>query len=154
MQRISIRFREASHAEALHAEVGGKIYNAARGWKQLIFDGEIDERLSYERELQKRFGSYDIYVRSQPLPEVGMHATYCIGSDRYPYEIVAVKGNTITVRRMGYKRTDSNGLSESQSYDYFSQPEAETETVKFSRKDGGWGRFSLGRANAYFDPSF
>lgn len=101
---------------------------------------------------------------AMPAPQVGMGVTEMCWSDRHPYEIVAVKdARHITVRPLGHKRIDENGFSESQEYEYFSQPDAPTLNL-FLTKQGRWreriGRslgatcFYVGFAEEYYDFSF
>lgn len=97
------------------------------------------------------------------IPEVGMGATYGIGSDCYPYTIVEVKSRTtILVRADDYQRTDNNGYGGHQEYDYYPNPEAGLETVTL-RKNGRWvkkgysmnsgcGNVYIGYRRAYYDP--
>ena len=76
-----------------------------------------------------------------PTPEVGMGATQLGYSDRHAGTIVSVgKFGKTPTGRIGWKmdiatRTDGNGMSESQSYDYKENPEAETIYYTL-RKDG------------------
>lgn len=72
-------------------------------------------------------------------PEVGIGATYCIGSDRYAYKVVRVTPATVTVVRRG----------------------GSTEEVFTRRKDGRYvrkgsrvGYLYIGVAEDYRDPSF
>lgn len=98
----------------------------------------------------------------EPL-KVGDGATYSIGSDRYPLTIVEiVSDRKVILQRDNYRRTDKNGLSESQTYEYTPNPEARRVVVT-KRKNGGWyeqgqsigsGRYSLGVRRAYQDPSY
>jgi len=95
--------------------------------------------------------------------KVGQGATYSIGSDRYPYTVIEVSSPTrVVVQADYYRRTDNNGFSESQTYEYTHNPSA-FQTIVTRRKDGVWrkkgdtkggGRFSLHGRNAYQDPSF
>lgn len=103
---------------------------------------------------------------NQPIPQVGMGVTETLWSDRCPYEIVSVEDERhITVRPLGYKRIDNNGMSEVQEYEYFSEPERSTIRL-FRAKDGRWVRrygkngvdrssgWIIGFAERYYDPSF
>ena len=97
------------------------------------------------------------------LPEVGMGVTYSIGSDRYPYFISRVVNHrSVEIQAANYRRTDNNGFSESQTYEITPNPDAAVITITL-RKDGCWyqkgqamnsGRYWLGNARAYQDPSF
>ena len=68
----------------------------------------------------------------------------------------------VVVQADDYRRTDKNGISEMQTYEYTPNPDACKITVT-KRKDGFWrkvgdsnggGRFSFKARNAYQDPSF
>jgi len=92
------------------------------------------------------------------VPLVNMGVTLGVGSDCYPYTVtrVHIDGNRFWMRRDDYRRSDKNGMSESQEYDYF--PKAggrEDEVVK--DRSGGWkirggSRVHLGSRRAYQDP--
>lgn len=110
--------------------------------------------------LQNRLGER----AKSPKPEVGMGATEFYWSDREPWEIIAVKDDRhITVRTLGTKRIDSNGMSECQDYEYYSDPNGRTAELFLTNK-GRWveriGRrygcntFVIGYAEKYYDYSF
>lgn len=99
-----------------------------------------------------------------PEPEVGMGVTELCYTDRHPYEIIEVKDSRhITVRRLDHKRIDNNGISESQDYEYSSNPNNPVATL-FKTKDGKWverigkrygcNGWKLGKAEEYYDFSF
>jgi hypothetical protein len=95
----------------------------------------------------------------QPDPKVGMHCTIMCYSDREPAEVISVtpSGKTIKVRELKAKRTDSNGMSECQSYSYESDPEGKVHTFRLTKK--GWRDpsgtgLALGHAEKYHDYSF
>ena len=102
--------------------------------------------------------------RTTPIvPEIGMGATKLMYTDRQAFTIVDVSknGKTITVQRDKTTRTDSNGMSESQSYTY--ECDTDGETIKVSlRKDGRWREtgsrngtcFLIGHRIEYHDYSF
>jgi len=110
-------------------------------------------------------------MRESPRePEVGMGATLYVGSDCYPYTIVEVQRNRITskaqiltMRRDRATRTDANGLSESQDYEYERDDSGSVAIVR-RRKDGSWrversrgvgtGYVTIGTRRMYRDPSF
>lgn len=96
---------------------------------------------------------------------VGMGATGGCWTDRHPYTVVAVSasGKTITLQRDEARRTDKNGMSESQSYLFIPNPYG--DMIKASlRKNGQWVevgkqlgtgyRFQLGVRSKYHDYSF
>lgn len=86
-------------------------------------------------------------------------AIYQIGSDRYPYTVIArsKSGHCLTLRSDTYRRTDKNGQSEAQSYVYQANPKGR-EIKAYKRKDGHYHHRSavifLGSRDAYSDPSF
>lgn len=101
---------------------------------------------------------------AQSQPEIGMGVTYSIGSDRYPYTVVEIVNHrTIKVQEDIFKRTDENGFSESQTYEYSRNKNAPLKILTL-RKNGRWvqkgnsledpGRYWVGQRNAYQDPSF
>src|SRR5208337_5541200 len=66
---------------------------------------------------------------------------------------------SVTVTRDDYKRTDKNGLSESQNYEYTTNPHAEPEKCRWSNKfkcyrTKGGTRVHVGHRRAYQNPSF
>jgi len=95
--------------------------------------------------------------------KVGQGATYGIGSDRYPYTVVEVASPTrVVVQADNYRRTDKNGFSENQTYEFTPNPNA-CRIVVTRRKNGRWhrqgestksGAFSFQGRHAYQDPSF
>lgn len=98
-----------------------------------------------------------------PTIEVGTGVTYCVGTDRYPYTVVEVKSpRKLIVQRDSWRRTDSNGLSEDQDYEFTPDPDGERRVITL-RKNGRWYEvgahasscpFTVGHRRAYFDPSF
>lgn len=100
----------------------------------------------------------------QPSPTVGMGGTILMWTDRVAVTVIAVNTNKtrVVVQEDLAVRTDSNGLSEVQSYAYRPNPNGRT-TVFTLRKNGAWvrakepmtgTRLTLGRREAYRDPSF
>jgi hypothetical protein len=100
-------------------------------------------------------------------PGVGKGATICYYSDRVPCTIVEVGKNHVVVQEDRYTRTDSNGMSESQSYTYERNPEGAIKTFKRTRKfkdfftDNGRAKYGeygcslrIGNRERYFDFSF
>jgi hypothetical protein len=99
-----------------------------------------------------------------PTPEVGMAATVIYWTDRAAATIVEVSpnGRTVKVTHDKATRTDTNGMSESQEYDY------ETDwlgprTAYTLRKNGRWVRrgdsmngqgLAIGYRRTYHDYSF
>jgi|SRR5208282_3469700 len=98
-------------------------------------------------------------------PEVGMGATVCYWSDRHAATIIRVENNgkRIVVQEDISIRTDKNGMSESQSYQYEPNPNGTTHLASL-RKDGSYRivgqktkngtRISIGFRNQFYDYSF
>jgi len=103
-------------------------------------------------------------MTQQQKPEVGIGVTGSIGSDRYPYTVVEiVNARTIVIQQDSFKRTDKNGMSEQQEYEYSRNPDAERITLTL-RSGDRWKKkgdplhqgycFFIGDRRAYQDPSF
>jgi hypothetical protein len=96
-------------------------------------------------------------------PEVGMGATVCSYTDRKAYTVVEVWHALVVVQEDRAIRTDTNGMSECQSYRYEANPEGVKLTFTL-RRDGRWvlkgeslkggAVLNLGDRNAYHDYSF
>ena len=94
-------------------------------------------------------------------PEVGMGATIIFWSDRHAATIVRVKGQRVWVKKDHAKRTDSNGMSDQQTYEY--SPDESAPEICFSlRKNGVYiekgnntsPSLAIGYRNHYHDFSF
>jgi hypothetical protein len=74
-------------------------------------------------------------------PQVGMGATMLLWSDRHACTIVEVSPNKkrIGVQQDNAKRTDNNGMSDSQSYAYSPNVNAPVKYYTL-RKNGAWVR--------------
>lgn len=105
-----------------------------------------------------------ISLVKSPRPEVGMGATLLMWTDRKAYTVIGVSpsGKTLLAQRDKAIRTDSNGMSEAQSYRFEPDPAAEKETYTL-RANGEWHRVGesskgatlvLGHRAAYHDFSF
>ena len=81
----------------------------------------------------------NLYAREDgPEPQVGMGATYLGWSDRHAYTVIHVfSRKKIVIQRDKATRTDTNGMSDSQSYAYESDRAGVTFIVT-KRKDGAW----------------
>ena len=80
--------------------------------------------------------------------KVGDGVTEYYYSDREPWEVVAVKDqNHITIRQLTTKRIDNNGQSESQEYEYISDPN--NYTVDLVKRNGGWYSATTCTINEY-----
>lgn len=102
-------------------------------------------------------------------PEVGMGMTEYLYSDQHAYTVVElVSDSTIRVQRDKATRTDSNGMSDCQSYKYEPNSEGGIATLTLRRTkrhpEGVWarkgesvkkgGRWTLNRREEYHDYSF
>ena len=81
----------------------------------------------------------------QPTPTVGMGATLLSYTDRHPATIVAV--TELSSKRWKYqveltedraRRVDSNGMSESQEYEFTTNPDARRQVFRMERDGGRW----------------
>lgn len=104
-------------------------------------------------------------------PEVGMGATFYVGSDQYPFTIVRVTTNSMTkkatiieLREDTAIRLDGRGMhTEDQDYRYEPDPDGRTLVAR-KRKNGHWyversrgqgvGLIHIGDRRMYRDPSF
>ena len=93
-------------------------------------------------------------------PVAGMGCTITMFSDRMAATVVEVKSpTTIIVQEDTATRTDKNGMSECQTYDYTRDPRAPKRTFT-KRKNGTWKErgantgLVLGTRRAYHDYSF
>ena len=93
------------------------------------------------------------------LPKIGEGATLCVGSDRYPYEIVWINktGTKIKVREMTTETADDFDYYSNQNYIYKSNLNAAVEKATINLM----GNYKLngmilkiGSANKYSDPCF
>lgn len=100
-------------------------------------------------------------ITSNVIPEVGMGVTIQYGSDSEPATIIQVSqsGKRIVLQKDSYTRTDNNGMSESQTYDYQPDPQG-TIHIATLRKDGRYRLIrskvtvSVGNRRRYYDFSF
>lgn len=112
-------------------------------------------------------------VIGQPEPAIGMGVTFLSWTDREPGTIVNVfkigKTQYIECTDDDYKRIDSNGISESQKYEYTTNPDGYRSTFRIGRsgkwesvsknengryvKTGGYG-LRIGQREKYHDFSF
>jgi len=98
------------------------------------------------------------------IPQVGMGATQCVGSDRRAYTVVEIiNDRKIVLQRDKVKRIDSNGFSTEQKYSYEPNPNGH-EVVVTLRKNGRWCevgeaidngvQYVVGHRKEYDDPHF
>jgi len=97
------------------------------------------------------------------IPQVGMGATECYVTDRFPYTIIKVdpKGKWFEAQEDNATRTDKNGMSDQQTYSYTPNPNGATRIVKKNRQ-GLWTtnglkkgqHWAIGIRRKYHDFSF
>ena len=117
---------------------------------------------------------YSRMTNGQPQPVVGMGATLLQWTDRDPATVVEVKSLKsgallIAVQEDKAQRTDNNGFSESQEYEYTPNPEAAKQWFRFEEGKGwrsvranekgrfvltGGGGLRIGEREKYHDFSF
>ena len=87
---------------------------------------------------------YSRMVVGEPAPYVGMPATLLSWTDRNPATVIEVNMSKpyIVVQDDDYRRTDDNGLSESQEYQYTPNPDAPKRIFRKDRK-GQWVQHCL-----------
>lgn len=69
--------------------------------------------------------------------EVGTGVTEYGWSDRKPYEVTRVINQKhVFIRPMNYKRIDNNGMSDSQDYEYISNPEG--KEIEVEKRGSVW----------------
>jgi hypothetical protein len=94
---------------------------------------------------------------------IGDGVTQMMGSDRYPYTIVAVENEKrLTIQADNYELIEGSCLSEHQTYRY--TPNQQGELIRITlRSNGRWVKmgerntdigYSLRGREAYCDPSF
>lgn len=98
-------------------------------------------------------------TKATPTPVVGMAATVCYLTDRHAATVVKVSasGSKVTVQEDTAKRTDANGMSEMQTYEYTANPQGTLHV--FHRQGNGTyatrgTRLHLGDRRTYHDFSF
>jgi hypothetical protein len=106
------------------------------------------------------FGSLTNHLMAgskQVEPKVGMGATICCWSDRHAATIIKITECQIHVQEDIATRTDSNGMSESQTYDY--SPNQDGAVIVFRKTKRGWkskcgNGLLIGTRKHYYDYSF
>lgn len=96
----------------------------------------------------------------QPIPELGMGATILMWTDRHAATVVKISasGKTITLREDKATRSDGNGMSDQQSYNYEADPNGRELVARLGKKGWNVSRLGagllLGTRSAYHDYSF
>lgn len=115
----------------------------------------------------KLYGSLNnrlMEVSKMPIPTVGMGVTFLHYTDRDAGTIIEVRNSrTIVVQEDIATRTDTNEMSESQSYTFSPNPNGPKGTYTL-RKNGQWvkrgikmnqgGCLLIGHRSKYYDYSF
>lgn len=99
--------------------------------------------------------------RGQQVPKVGDGCTILMYKDRHAATIIDVNktGKTIIVQRDKATRTDSNGMSESQTYKFTPNPDAGTLTFRRTH-DNRWKELKgslwlkIGERDEFYDFTF
>ncbi len=99
-----------------------------------------------------------LMAQSGAVPEIGMGATICGWTDRYPATIVKITKTQVHVQEDNYKRIDNRGYyTEDQEYEYSRNPDAYVQIFRMTkrglRSKSGNG-LSIGHRNRYNDPCF
>lgn len=102
------------------------------------------------------------HLRSTPA--VGMGATLCQWTDRWPCTVIKVTPRTIVVREDRAIRTDDYGMSETQVWEITPDPDGDLHTFSLRKKSGQWVErgfdtgsgaiLRLGTRSRYHDFSF
>lgn len=79
---------------------------------------------------------YSRMTKGAPNPEVGMGATILSWTDRHSATVIEVDGRIVKVRRDRAVRTDRNGMSEVQEYQFLRD---ESQPIETFRRDGEGG---------------
>ena len=110
-------------------------------------------------------------VIGAPEPVIGMGATLLGWTDRYPGTVIGWDGKILTVQKDNAVRTDSNGMSESQEYEYTPNPQGSVSRFKLDKNgmwrevttstkgrtvfcEGGGSGLMIGHREKYYDFSF
>jgi hypothetical protein len=106
-----------------------------------------------------------ILANNNTVPVLNEAATVLSYSDRYPCTVISVTDKEVIVQEDHARRIDSNGMSETQNYDYSRNENGRTFTyrkVKSGRRKGQWREGGLtagcgiifGTREKYYDFSF
>lgn len=79
----------------------------------------------------------------EDYPSVGQECYYSCGSDRYPCTVTSINASrkTVVTRDALFTRTDSNGLSESQTYSFQANPNGQEQVWTWRAKGGADGAY-------------
>lgn len=113
---------------------------------------------------------YESMTINAPEPELGMAATITHWTDRDAATVVGILGKVVKVQQDHAKRTDTNGMSDAQSYEYSRNPDGRVYffrrdkhnrwvQVKFNELTGRWNNAAgpgliLGFRDEHYDYSF
>jgi hypothetical protein len=113
---------------------------------------------------------YEAMTVNAPEPAVGMGATMTGYTDRHAGTVVSWDGKIVSVQHDDVRRTDGNGMSDAQSYEFTPNPNAPVEHYRRDKADrwvrvvrneetGRWnskdyGGLILGFRDHYYDFSF
>ena len=115
---------------------------------------------------------YSIALKGEPESKIGMGATVLAGTDRYPATVTGVfnLSKMVSVREDVAVRTDKNGMSEIQEYEYHDNPVGRCfhfrkakngvwEEVQWNPMTQRWNKINgyglrLGERDKYHDFSF
>jgi hypothetical protein len=122
-------------------------------------------------KLGKETGSLVNHMLSQSRiePVLGGPCTILSWTDRHAATVIEVKKNFVRVQHDHARRTDSNGMSESQEYEYSRNPNGQVDCfrrVTRGKNEGAWvecdhtghgtlcSRATFGGRRKYYDFSF
>lgn len=157
------RLRSKSSAHAIRQMADGE---EAGYWEAGRFCTMLDQPSpgisAYPSRILVADGKAHFWVSAEDfeaLPAVGLGATVHSGGDRRAYTVIAVSksGRKVTLRRDKATRTDSKGMSESQSWWYEPNPEGETR-IAYRQQDGSYRvenhLVTFGKRDEYYDFPF
>lgn len=97
-------------------------------------------------------------VQETATPVVGMGATEVLYSDRHAFTIIEVSksGKTFKMQRDNARRTDKNGMSDAQAWEFERNPAGDVVTVRLTKR--GWratgSKVLVGVRDEYYDFGF
>ena len=90
-------------------------------------------------------------------PKVGMGATVLCWTDRHAGTIVKITPTQIHIQEDTVKRTDRNGVSECQTYEYSSNPQGKIHVFRKTKtgyRNNAGNALCIGERDSYYDYSF